>query len=148
MFVEEFLNSNEKKETVARWAYEIYSTFLMANAVFYSNNFNNLLIIYTKFWWLNLKPLKIKCNELLVKKIDDYLDKNVLDNITAIKKLFEEARLDSIEVVNLQLNKFHDVNQLGRCFVWIKNILLKKMLLTLFKLFYMISTKNVTLCLD
>ena len=33
MFVDEFLNSNEKKETLARWSYEIYSTFLMTNAV-------------------------------------------------------------------------------------------------------------------
>lgn len=33
MFVEELVNSNEKKETLARWSYEIYSTFLMSNAV-------------------------------------------------------------------------------------------------------------------
>jgi hypothetical protein len=33
MFVEDFLSSGEKKETLARWAFEIHSTFLMHNAV-------------------------------------------------------------------------------------------------------------------
>jgi hypothetical protein len=33
MFVEELVSSGEKKETLARWSYEIYSTFLMNNAV-------------------------------------------------------------------------------------------------------------------
>lgn len=33
MFVEDLLSRDEKKETLARWAYEIYSTFLMNNAV-------------------------------------------------------------------------------------------------------------------
>jgi len=33
IFVDDFLSSNEKKETLARWAFEIHSTFLMQNAV-------------------------------------------------------------------------------------------------------------------
>lgn len=33
MFVDDLLSANEKKETLLRWAFELYTTFLRKNSV-------------------------------------------------------------------------------------------------------------------
>jgi hypothetical protein len=90
IFVDDLLNSNEKKEIIFKWAYEIYSTFLMPHA-----------------------PLKLKINENYSKRIEDIFDRNSADNINHLKKLLEEAKHESIDEVNLQLSKLREVKQLG-----------------------------------
>jgi hypothetical protein len=57
--------------------------------------------------------LKIKSNESLVKKIEEYIDKNLIEHVSQIRKLLEELKQESIEMVNLQLSKFREVNQMG-----------------------------------
>ncbi len=53
---------------------------------------------------------------MTVKKLDDFFDKSTTaDYMPAIRKLLDEAKSDSIEIVNLQLNKFREVNQMGKC---------------------------------
>jgi len=78
------------------------------------------LIKHAFKWKTNLiylfQPLKVKCNEMTVKKLDDFFDKSTTaDYMPAIRKLLDEAKSDSIEIVNLQLNKFREVNQMGKC---------------------------------
>ena len=51
---------------------------------------------------------------MIVKKIEDIFEKNTVDYIGSIRKLFDDAKTESIEVVNLQLNKFREVNQMGK----------------------------------
>lgn len=89
LFVDEMLNSTEKKETIHRWSYELYSTFLMPNA-----------------------PLKLKISENLILKLDDYFDKNTTANDN-LKKIYDDIRQEAVEIVNLQLSKFREVNQMG-----------------------------------
>lgn len=60
------------------------------------------------------QPLKIKSTDVVVKKIEDIFDRNASEHVSSLKKLFEEAKFMSIEVVNLQLNKFREVNQMGK----------------------------------
>ncbi len=57
--------------------------------------------------------MKIKSNESLVKKIEEYIDKNLIEHVSQIRKLLEELKQESIEMVNLQLSKFREVNQMG-----------------------------------
>ncbi len=89
LFADEMLNSAEKKETIHRWSYELYSTFLMPNA-----------------------PLKLKISEHLILKLDDYFDKNTTANDN-LKKIYDDIRQEAVEIVNLQLSKFREVNQMG-----------------------------------
>ncbi len=49
-----------------------------------------------------------------------------VDYISSIKKLFDDAKSESIEAVNLQLNKFREVNQMGKFTQIIFNKLKKK----------------------
>lgn len=90
MFVDDLLQSNEKKETQLKWMYELYTTFLMASA-----------------------PLNLKVSETSCKKLEDMFERSPLENIAQMKKIFEEIKLDAAEVVNLQLNRFREVKQLG-----------------------------------
>lgn len=90
LFTDDLLSSNEKKETLLRWSYEIYSTFLMPNA-----------------------PLKIKTNESLIYKLDELYDKNTTDVVSQIKKLFDDVRTEVVDIVNMQLNRLREVSQLG-----------------------------------
>ena len=60
------------------------------------------------------QPLKIKTNDTLVRKIEDYLDKNPIENLNTIKKYFDDAKLDAIEQVNGQLTRFREVHQMGK----------------------------------
>ena len=102
IFVDEFLQSNEKKETVLRWSFELYTTFLMSNA-----------------------PLKLNINEQTCKKLEDLFDRTALDNLAQIKKLFEEIKYEALDVVNMQLAKFREVKQMGLANLFHGNDLLK-----------------------
>ncbi len=55
----------------------------------------------------------MKINEIVCRKIEELLDKNAYDNMNGLKKLFEDARQEAIENVNLQLKKFRNVKQIG-----------------------------------
>lgn len=90
MFVDELLQSNEKKETQLKWMYELYTTFLMTNA-----------------------PLKLKTNEGACKKLEEIFERSPLDNIGQMKKLFEEVKHEAVEIVNQQIGRFRDVNKMG-----------------------------------
>ena len=46
--------------------------------------------------------------------MEDIFERNSVDYVANLRKLFEEAKLMSIEVVNLQLSKFREVNQMGK----------------------------------
>ena len=63
---------------------------------------------------INLQPLKIKSNEFTCRKIEEIFEKNTYENVNLLKKLFEEIKQESIEVVNQQLNRFRDVKQIGK----------------------------------
>lgn len=65
-------NSNEKKENMARWFYELYSTFLMKNAVkFLIPDFSFLfffLISFTNSLFFLIKAFKIESQRLDCEK--------------------------------------------------------------------------------
>lgn len=60
--------------------------------------------------------MKIKTNENLLRKLEDYFDGNAVEHIVQLKKFLEDAKLEAIEVINLQLIKFREVNQMGKFF--------------------------------
>ncbi|CAF0826197.1 unnamed protein product [Brachionus calyciflorus] len=90
LFVDDLLISNDKKETILRWAYELYTTFLEHNA-----------------------PLKIKINEQLCKKMEDLFDRNPIESITLLKTYLEQAKQEASDVVLNQLSRLKDVKQMG-----------------------------------
>jgi hypothetical protein len=90
LFVDELLQSNEKKETQLKWMYELYTTFLMTNA-----------------------PLKLKINEMTCKKLEEIFERSPLDSIGQMKKLFDEIKQEAVEAVNQQLARFREVNKMG-----------------------------------
>ena len=49
-----------------------------------------------------------------MRKFEEYFDGNAAEHIYQIKKVLEDAKLEAIEVVNLQLIKFREVNQMGK----------------------------------
>jgi hypothetical protein len=48
-----------------------------------------------------------------VKKIEDLLDKNPMENTSQLRKHFEEIKAEMVDVVNGQLAKFREVHQMG-----------------------------------
>jgi hypothetical protein len=64
--------------------------------------------------YLKKKPLKIRISEATSKKLEELFDRNALDNYSLIRKTFEEAKHEAVEVVNAQLNKFREVKQMGK----------------------------------
>lgn len=49
-----------------------------------------------------------------MKKIEDLLEKNPIENVNLLRKYFEEIKPEIIEIVNGQLNKFREVYQMGK----------------------------------
>lgn len=89
--MDDLLQSSEKKEAQLKWMYELFTTFLMANA-----------------------PLKIKTStEANCKKLEDYFERAPLENIGQMKKIFDDIKQEAVEVVNIQLSRFRDVKQMG-----------------------------------
>jgi hypothetical protein len=60
----------------------------------------------------------MKINENNVKKIEEHFDKNPIEHINQLKKCFDECRLEAVEYVNFQLNKFRQVHQIGKKFLF------------------------------
>ena len=46
--------------------------------------------------------------------MEEILDKNPFDHLNQLRKLFIDAKQEASEIVNIQLNKFKDTNQIGK----------------------------------
>ena len=107
------LNSSNEKKDICRWSRELYTTFLMAYAVFILRK--GIFIRLLKLFFPFFKPLNLTfLNQDIVKKIEDNLEKYI-DNleITRIKEMFYDAKQDALKFVNKQLESFRDVNKMG-----------------------------------
>ena len=82
-------------------------------------------VIFYFIFWLKLafvsfnsckisKPLKLKVNESTTQRLEEIFDRNPLDNIAYVRKLFEDAKQEAIEDVNQQLKRIRDLNQMGK----------------------------------
>lgn len=61
-----------------------------------------------------IKPLELdKVSEATCARLETLFDRNAQDNLSLMKKLFEEVKLEAVEVVNKQIAKFREVKQLG-----------------------------------
>ncbi|XP_036358638.1 rho guanine nucleotide exchange factor 12-like isoform X6 [Octopus sinensis] len=84
-----YSSANGSSKELRKWAYEIYSTFLIQNA-----------------------PLKVTIDENLVKIIDDVLNSKT-DKEENLRSLFHDAKHDVRSAVNLMLNDFRNKQKLG-----------------------------------
>ncbi|RNA21970.1 Rho guanine nucleotide exchange factor 12, partial [Brachionus plicatilis] len=97
LFVDDLLMSTEKKDTIIRWSYELYTVFI-----------DYLAVSPPKF-----RPLKIKVKEITVRKFEEIFEQNPSENFIQLKLLLEESRKDAIQNVNSQLTRFKEVDQIG-----------------------------------
>ena len=93
LFVDDLLQSNEKKETQLKWMYELHTTFLMSASA----------------------PLKLKnVSEAACRRLEEAFERAPLDNIAQMRKLLDDIKQEAVDVVNSQLARFREVKQLGK----------------------------------
>ncbi len=73
-------------------------------------------MIWQQQWNYALKPLRIDMNTESLRKLEDNLEKYLPtgENVQQIKRYFEEAKQESVKLINIQLGKYREISQMGK----------------------------------